>query len=104
MSDFQKVCWHWSYKNSLLENIFKSHLNYNCVRFEDLFSENGKETLESLFSFMGISFKPEFATMLQKKKNISAKKWYPPWDQWNPLKKQRLLEICGKGMKHYGYL
>jgi len=104
MDEFQRVCWHWRYKNSFLENVFKDHANYNRVRFEDLFSEKGAETLQALFSFMGIAFDPRFSTMLQKKKNFSSKKWFPPWDQWDTEKKEHLLEICGKEMKRYGYL
>jgi hypothetical protein len=104
MDEFQKVCWHWQYKNSLLEHLFQDYEKYMRVRFEELFSEKGEKTLGDLFAFTGIPLPGGFADMLHTKKNLSLKKSFPPWDQWDPAKRQLLVDICSDGMQRYGYL
>lgn len=104
MDDFQKVCWHWKYKNALMAHLFEDYDRYLLLRFEDLFSEKGEETLNAMFTFTGISAPDGVTGMLQTKKNLSLKKRFPPWDQWDPATQQQLMDICGQGMRRYGYL
>ena len=104
MDEFQRVCWHWAFKNSLIENLFKDYANYIRVRFEELLSEKGVEMLRDVFSFVGIPYRAKFADIFQVQKNISSKKHFSSWEHWNPAKQQQLLDICGELMKRYGYL
>ena len=104
MDEFQKVCWHWRFKNSLLESLFENYRNYTRVKFEDLFSEKGEVVLRSLFSFAGISYQAKFSHILQQKKNLSSKKKFPQWDQLPKEKQRQLLDICSEGIRKYCYL
>jgi hypothetical protein len=102
MDEFQKVCWHWTYKNALLERLFEGDERYTRVRFEDLFGGE-PEVLRSTLDFIGIPYRQEFAALLQQHKNVSHKSYFPTWHECETQKKQQLLEICGEGMQRYGY-
>lgn len=104
MDEFQKVCWHWKYKNALLSHLFENYDKYMRVRFEDLFSCKGEKTLRAMSAFAGILPAADFRDMLQTKKNLSLKKRFPSWDHWGSQRQQGLLDICSEGMKQYGYL
>ena len=104
MDEFQRVCWHWNYKNNLLENLFKDDEHYIHIRFEDLFSEDGENALRSIFSFVGIPYRSQFSGIFQVKKNRSSKEYFPPWQHWARARQQNLLDICGELMRRYGYL
>jgi hypothetical protein len=103
MDEFQRVCWHWTYKNALLERLFEGDERYLQVRFEDLFGA-GPDALRSVLSFAGLPYRDEFTAMLGQSKNVSHKTYFPRWEAWKPEKQQQLLEICGEGMRRYGYL
>jgi hypothetical protein len=104
MDEFQRICWHWRFKNTLLERLFKEYKNYQRIRFEDLFSEKGEDTLRSVLAFAGISYHSGYAGIFREKKNISSAKTFPAWEQWSPEKQRQLLDICREGMQKYGYL
>ncbi len=104
MDEFQRVCWHWTYKNTLLEKLFADDERYICVRFEDLFLAQNSETLKKMLTFVEIPYQERFERMLRKNKNASRKTYFPPWDAWESEKQQQMLDICGKKMRQYGYL
>jgi hypothetical protein len=103
MDEFQKVCWHWAYKNALLERLFEGDERYLRIRFEDLFGA-GPDALRSALSFVGLPYRDEFTAMLGQSKNVSRKTYFPRWEAWEPERQQQLLDICGEGMRRYGYL
>lgn len=104
MDEFQRICWHWTYKNALLEHLFEGDERYIRIRFEDLFFGEGPEALRSTLSFVGIPYRDEFTAMLRQSKNISRKTYFPRWEEWEPERQQQLLGICSAQMKRYGYL
>jgi hypothetical protein len=103
MDEFQQVCWHWTYKNGLLERLFEGEERYIQVRFEDLFLERDSATLERVLAFIGIPYRERFESMLQQSENVSRKTYCPPWNGWSEVRKQQLLNICGEKMGEYGY-
>lgn len=104
MDEFQRVCWHWTYKNALLERLFEGDERYIRVRFEDLFfGEGAEEVLRATLSFIGIPCRDEFTAILRKSKNVSRKSYFPRCEEWESKRRQQLLDICGEGMKRYGY-
>jgi hypothetical protein len=104
MDAFERVCWHWTYKNGLLESLFAGGDRYLRVRFEDLFSEGGPKTLNQTLGFLGIPWEERFRTMLRRRRNVSCPKSCPPWESWSHGRKRRLADICGEKMSEYGYL
>ena len=104
LDEFQRVCWHWKYKNTLLEDLFKSNQNYLRVRFEDLFLTQSTATLKDCLSFVGIPYREEYTLMIGRSENASRKIYLSKWETWKPERKQQLLDICGNKMKDYGYL
>lgn len=103
MDEFQRVCWHWAYKNRLLEQLFQEDERYLRIRFEDLFLGASTEVLRSTLSFAGIPYQNEFRTIFQERKNVSPKMYCPGWDVWSPKRQQELLNLCGEEMRRYGY-
>jgi hypothetical protein len=103
MDEFQRVCWHWTYKNALLETLFGDDQQSIIVRFEDLFLAQGSDTLEKMLAFVGIPDQGRFSAKLWKTKNVSRMTYLPPWDFWDSDRKQQLWGICGESMERYGY-
>jgi hypothetical protein len=104
LDEFQRVCWHWSYKNRLLERLFADDPRYICIHFEDLFSSQGTHLLRETLTFVGLPYRSEYAAMLNKPKNRSQASTLAKWDEWEPRRQQQLIEICGEQMNEYGYL
>jgi hypothetical protein len=104
MDEFQRVCWQWAYKNKKLEQLFEGQPNYLRIHFEDLFSgEHQQFTLESVIGFIGIPYQSRYSAIYRQKKNSSRKTFFPSWQDWEPERKKKLLEICGQQMYYYGY-
>jgi hypothetical protein len=103
MDEFQQVCWHWTYKNGLLERLFEGEERYIQVRFEDLFVAHDSALLEGVLGFVGIPYRERFNLMLRKSENVSRKAYCPAWDAWSEVRKRQLLSICGEKMEEYGY-
>lgn len=104
MDEFQRVCWHWQYKNTLLENLFAGDTRYRRVRFENLFLQHDEDLLRKTLAFAGIDYQPRFGKILQAGKNRSKKTYCPPFDALPVARQAYLLELCGDLMKRYGYL
>ena len=104
MGEFERICWHWVYKNGLLERMFVDNKNYRRIRFEDLFLPEGWRVLESVLTFAGVPYEERFQSMLQQEKNRSRKSYFSPWGLWKPEQQEMLLHICGNKMAQYGYL
>ena len=104
MNEFQRVCWHWTYKNTLVESLFEGEEHYVRIRFEDLFSTRGPKVLRDALSLVGIPYRDGFTAMLGRSRNVSRKTYFPPWEGWEPERKQQLLDFCGEKMRQYGYL
>lgn len=104
MGEFERVCWHWSYKNRLLEHLFGDDEQYMRVRFEDLFLASDTNTLRNVVAFLGISYRDRFSALVEQRKNRSQKTYCAPWSEWQPARQQTLLDICGAHMEHYGYI
>lgn len=104
MGEFQRVCWHWTYKNMLLEKLFVDDERYIQVRFEDLFLAQDSHTLKEMLAFVDIPYQERFETMFEKSKNVSRKAYFPAWEAWETERKRQLLDICGENMREYGYL
>jgi hypothetical protein len=104
MSEFQRVCWHWSFKNRTIESLFKNTSHYTLVRFEDLFlGEERQIVLQSMVSFLGIPYRDRYKSVYRQAKNPSRKTYCSDWHQWAPERQAQLLEICGDYMARVGY-
>jgi hypothetical protein len=103
MDEFQRICWHWAYKNALLEDLFEGHKRYLRVRFEDLFLLKHDRALRRMLSFVGIPYQERFGMLCRQRTNASPSTWFPAWEAWEPQRKRQLLDICGQRMKAYGY-
>ena len=104
MDSFQRVCWHWTYKNNLLASLFHGYPGYQQVHFEALFGSNGAGVLELVLANAGIPYQPHYANIMRQPKNQSRRDAFPTWPDWPPKRQQQLLTLCGDLMQRYGYL
>ncbi|MFC1885016.1 hypothetical protein ACFL2O_09610 [Thermodesulfobacteriota bacterium] len=104
MKPYQKVSWHWAYKNRFIENTFRESDRYIRIFFEELFSEKGPHVLEEALSRAGIPYRNSFDKIFATKKNVSKKNACPLWEKWPEKHKLELTRICGDLMRRYGYL
>ncbi len=106
MDEFQRVCWHWTYKNRLLEHFFNhSGVRYRRVRFEDLFlGARSEGILREVIDFLGVPFQKRFLRVLEKPQNTSRKTYFPRYPDWPPRSKEQLLNICAEEMQRYHYI
>lgn len=103
LDEFQRVCWHWTFKNGLVEQLFAGDARYRRIRFENLFGERNVALLKETLAFAGIPFRPHHAALLKQEKNLSRKTYCPPWDALPAARQAQLYRLCGARMQVYGY-
>lgn len=103
MSDFERICWAWKYKNELILKMNKDYHNFISVRFEDLFITNTLNQLQDILSFVNLEFENKMVKYFDIKQNVSRKDYFSKWDEWDLNKIRRLDNICANLMKKYGY-
>ena len=104
LDEFQRVCWHWRFKNELLEILFSDSPRYMRLRFEDvMFGERREEVLASFLSFLDIPHESRFESVFRKQTNVSKKTYFPSYSDWTSERKKQLAELCGFLMVRYGY-
>ena len=104
MSELERVCWHWSFKNHNIESLFANHPHYLRLRFEDLFLGGDQESyLHSLLFFLDIGFEDRFNCIWKARKNESKPTAFPRWNNWTDEQQRQLMAICATQMDHYGY-
>ncbi len=95
MTAFERVCWYWSYWNSLIERNLNhiSSKNSMVIKLEEL--ENSKR---EVFEFIGLE-----ANNVKAEKLNSAYYKKPDISQWTEEMKILFKKHCGSKMKEWGY-
>ncbi|MCI0521461.1 MAG: hypothetical protein L0Z70_14540 [Chloroflexi bacterium] len=104
MDEFQRVCWHWVYKNTLIERLFSQDSRYQRVYFEGLFSAGGEAILRTILEKAGIPYVARYGEALKSGKNASRKEYIGRFETWDERRKGQLMEICGGKLQEWGYL
>lgn len=104
MDEFQRVCWHWSFKNRWIEDAFGGSDRYLRVQFEDVIFSPGRDAaLRRVLEFLGIPFEARHRAIYAQEKNTSRKTFFPRYADWPAERRVQLRELCGALMRHYGY-
>lgn len=105
---FEKICWYWNKKNSIISNQIQGDKNSITIRFEDIFLEKHYyKGLKNLLDFTDL--KPsdlkirDFSHLLMNKRNTKKKYDLPRWENWSQEQKKSFTRICEDHMKLYGY-
>lgn len=103
--EFQRYCWYWRYKNTLISNLYGNRPDYMLIRFEDLLGKKDRNELMKLLDFVELPYSEGLELFFHKKLNESSDKspHLLKWQQWPEQKCRQLHEICGDLMKTYGY-
>lgn len=108
LSRFEKICWMWNKKNSILKESVNENNNIITIKFEDLFNKGNYEThLRKLLKFFDIPINDDiinlYSDMLNIKINKNNDNSFPQYEFWSSWEKQRFKEICGNIMDYYNY-
>lgn len=100
----ERIAWYWSALNRELnrgEQLFGDR--YIRLRFEDLFTADN-QPMDKLAAWLGLPprSRPE-ATLAAEKVNKSRRNLCPPFEQWNRLTREKVLNQCRELMDLYGY-
>jgi hypothetical protein len=101
---FEKYCWIWNFKNSVMERLENTSTPYMRVRFEDLFStKNPEDLFGQITDFLGLPRVTNVRDRFREPANTSKKTDFPEWQEWTSKQAAQLQEFCGERMKKYGY-
>jgi len=104
MSDFEKMCWYWSYENEIILNRCKQISNFKTFKFEDLFINKNENILIDILKKLGLKYESSMMKYFEKKQNVSNKRYFPTPNYWDKHSIEILESICGDMMKRYGYI
>ena len=101
---FEKYCWIWNFKNSVMERLENTSTPYMRVRFEDLFNRpHPEELFGKITDFIGLPRLTGFQDRFQEPVNTSTKAIIADWPEWTTRQCNQLDALCGERMKRYGY-
>jgi hypothetical protein len=105
MNKFEYFCWIWNFKNRFYASQFEHGENYYFVRLEDLSQEpESSNNLKKLLCFSGFpETRMNLSGLTKQKVNITTKKKFPTWKNWNKRQAKTLDKYCGELMRIYGY-
>ena len=104
LSRFERFCWIWDFKNSIMEQLDGSSTPYLRVRFEDIFyTPNPEEFFGRITDFIGLPRLTGIRDRFREPANTSAKTVFPDWHAWTPRQCAQLDKLCGERMRRYGY-
>ena len=100
LDDYERALWRWTSCNTQIEALKGKATHYECIRYEDIFSEEPKlrmDALKTLYKVFKLEHMPEldhpiFASRLNPTPHSS--------DAQNHVAE---MEICGPLAKSYGY-
>jgi len=94
LSRFEKCCWHWTYKNRLIEH----QLAVTGATALTIHLENLGDRADELFDFLGLR-KPDDATLSHLNEARSELGQAPtPWQIWRPEQTMAFDAFCGIAM------
>lgn len=104
LSQFERYCWIWDFKNRYIGQWEGSSVPYLRVRFEDFFG--GPDPLASfnrMLDFLGLEPARGIQDRFQRPVNPAKGKSFPSWRAWSPERCQQFMSYCGARMQQYGY-
>ncbi|MFM8320035.1 MAG: hypothetical protein ACKOC5_03885 [Chloroflexota bacterium] len=104
LSEFERYCWIWDFKNRAIQQLEKSSVPYLRLRFEDFFGGPAPEQqFNCMLEFMGLPPVSGVEARFRKPANEAKGDSFPAWQNWSPGMCARLVELCGPLMSAYGY-
>ncbi|GEM_PF-1553052 len=106
---FEKICWLWQKKDSIIYHDIGYFKNSITVKFEDIFNpENEFEGLWRIVEFLELTpfiedSKIDIEAFMKKKINKNPVYALPHWTQWPQQRLEQFWKIAGKHMKEVGY-
>lgn len=120
LTRYTRPAYRWVAINQLLSDYGRSHKNYYCFKFEELFDKANQTKLHELLQAVGLTTqqisKLDFApksrtnqpriTLLDRpldSANRSKHRAMDNWQQWPLADKKAVATICNPMMRRYGY-
>lgn len=109
MDRFERMCWYWVKKDSVIRDALLNDERAITVRFDTIFDENkGYQGLWDIIEFLNLRERISltesgFRQLLKTKENRTQKYLIPHWSEWTSRQKEQFREIAGEHMELYGY-
>lgn len=103
---FEKFCWSWKIKNSLIENIYSNcnNNNYLFIKLENIQKKESRVlNIKKITNAIGFDYKENSSDFFDNKYNKSRSNIMKPWQYWDNDLALKLDEICSPLMKKYKY-
>lgn len=103
-SSFEKTCWWWQEKDSIVYNSIISDEQSLIIKFEDLFkNESFHYNLKKILDFINIDYKSIESYPAPTKSNGTIVYKMDPFSKWPLERKKEFNKICGKHQEELGY-
>jgi len=103
MTRFEKVCWFWQKRISIISNDIKDIPNVITVKFDDIFNKDKNYPgIKTIFDFIGIELDDDqYLDKIERRANVTQEYAIPPWQSWSEEMKKKFDEIAGIQMSNY---
>lgn len=103
LSQLERFCWIWRYKNQIIEKIANGPVPYFQVKFESFFRKLDVNIFKALIEFVGLDFKPETLVEFDFPKNRNHSTPFNSWRLWSDKQCAKVDRLCGTEMRCYQY-
>jgi hypothetical protein len=104
LTQFERFCWIWDFKNRLIGSLEKSTTPYLRVYFEDFFGGPDPELhMNRILLFAGLPEVKNIRNRFTNPINETKNRTFPSWIDWETSLCARLYMQCGELMHDYGY-
>lgn len=106
MDQFEKICWWWQKKDSMIFNDTYSFEDSILIKFEEIFNQrDGYPGIKRILSFLNIeNVSDDFIKSKIKKVNETKSFAVDHWKNWDEDKLKKFDTIAGNHMRKLGYV
>lgn len=106
LSRFEKICWRWQKKDSLITQALADDPQALTIRFETLFDHSQEAGLRRLWDFLGLPPNVNPAHLEAARSapaNATPQYAFPAWPEWTAEQRHQFDRIAGPQMqRHWG--
>jgi len=109
MTRFERLCWLWAKKDSIIQDAIAGDERAMSIHFEDIFdSTRGYPGLWKIIDFLGLRARmrvsrDELAERMTMRMNRTGHHRLPHWREWSPEQMRQFVAIAGDHMVRCGY-
>lgn len=106
---FERLCWYWVKKDSLILDSIEGDSRAITVKFEDVFDgASGFPGMREIIEFLGLEAnlsitQDDFMDLMKLKSNKTKRHLLPKWEDWSNEQIEQFTTIAGSHMQRHNY-